>query len=110
MCYGFKHKYYDPVGDKKDDFEVIQTNHVVRFYRVMMARMWSKNTSVNIIWSICEVLDAVPSVKESIPKDAYKDLYCCMHIGDDWEADLDSKQDEYFSDPKVEGVNTTATQ
>ena len=45
-----------------------------------------------------------------MPQDVYKDFYLYMYFIDDcWEVDLDRKWDEYFSDPKVEGVNTTVT-
>ena len=36
IYHGIKPNYYDLVGDKKDDFKVIQTNLVVHFYRVRM--------------------------------------------------------------------------
>ena len=54
-------------------------------------------------------MDSIPSAKELMPQDAYKDLYFFMHFIDDWEADSDNEWDEYFMDPKVESVNTTAT-
>ena len=60
------------------------------------------------MWSVREIFDAVPSVKESMPQDAYKDLYRCMHFVDDWEADTDSEQEEYFMDIKVEAAGETA--
>ena len=89
----FKPKYYGPVGDStKDDFKYIIGDHVVRFYGVMMARIWLNNTSIDNMWLVREILDSVPSVKELMPQDAYKDLYCYMHFVDDWEADSDSKQ------------------
>ena len=83
LYHTFKLKYYNPVGAKKDDFKYIQTNHVTRFYGVMMARIWSNNTSVANMWSVREILDDVPSMKESMPQDAYKDLYGCTHFVDD---------------------------
>ena len=60
------------------------------------------------MWSVRKILGSVPSMKESMPQDAYKDLYCCMHFVDDWGADLDSKWDEYFTDLKVEADDETA--
>ena len=31
MHHGFKSKYYDPMGIKKDDLEFIQVDHVAQF-------------------------------------------------------------------------------
>ena len=107
--HGFKPKYYDSMGDgKKEEFKYITADHVEQFYGVMMARIWSNNSSIETMWSVREILDAVPCVKELMPQDAYKDLYCCMHFVDDWEADSDSEWEEYFMDPKVGGVGSTA--
>ena len=108
--HGYKPKYYDPAGDKKkNEFKYITADHVARFYGVMMARIWSNNTSIDKMWSVREIFDAVPSVKESMPQDAYKDLYCCMHFVDDWGADTNSKWEEYFMDLKVEDDGDTST-
>ena len=66
--HSFKPKYYNPMGDKKDEFnKFIQANHVAQIYGVMMARIWFNNNSVNAKWSVCEILDVVFCVKESIP-------------------------------------------
>ena len=83
-------------------------DHVARFYGVMMARIWSNNFSIDNMWSVREILDAVPCVKEWLPQDAYKGLYRCMHFVDDWEADSDSEWEKYFIDPKVGGDGSTA--
>ena len=32
-----------------------------------------------------ESLDEIGPVKESIPKDAFRDLYRCLHFTDDWD-------------------------
>ena len=109
VYHGFKPKYYDPMGDgKKEEFKYITADHVARFYGVMMARIWSNNSSIETMWSVREILDAVPSVKEAMPQDAYKDLYRCMHFVDDWEGDADTEWEEYFMDPKVEHDGSTA--
>ena len=59
-----------------------------------MASILSNNTSINNMWSVREILDAVPSVKESMPQDAYKDSYYCMHFDGDREVDSNSKWEE----------------
>ena len=111
MHHSFKPKYYDLVGDKNTKLKVIQANHVAcfYFYGVIMVRIWSNNNSINNMWSVCEVLDVVPSVKQYMPQDAYKDFYCCIHCVDDLEVDMDKKLDNYISNLQVEGDNTTAT-
>ena len=98
----FKPKYYDPMGDgKKEELKCSTSDHVAKFYGVMMTRIWLNNTSIDNMWLVHEILDAVPSVKESIPQDAYKDLYRSMNFVDDWEVNSDSEWDEYFMDSKV---------
>ena len=110
MYHGFKPKYYDPMGDgKKEEFKYITADHVARFYGVMMARIWSNNSSIETMWSVREILDAVPCVKESMPQDAYKDLYRCMHYVYDWEGDAESEWEEYFTDQKVGHDDSIAT-
>ena len=53
MYHGFKPKYYDPMGDwKKEEFKYITADHVARFYGVMMARIWSNNSSIETMWSV----------------------------------------------------------
>ena len=53
VYHGFKPKYYDPMGDgKKEEFKYITADHVARFYGVMMARIWSNNSSIETMWSV----------------------------------------------------------
>ena len=90
--HGFKPEYYDLMGDgKKKEYKYITGDHVARFYGVTMARIWSKYTSINNMWSVRKILDTVPSVKELMPQDTYKDFHCCIHFIDNWEADSDSE-------------------
>ena len=85
VYHGFKPKYYDPMGDSKnEEFKYITGDHVARFCGAMMARIWSNNTSIDNTWSVRKLVDTVPFVKESMPQDVYKDLYHCMHFVDDW--------------------------
>ena len=74
-----------------------------------MAKIWSNSTSIDNMWSVCKILDSVPSVTESMPQNASKDLYCYMYFVDDWGVNSDSECNEYFMDTKVRGVGTTAT-
>ena len=43
--------------------------------------------SIKETWSTRESLVAISAVKESMPKDAYIDMYRCMHFSDDWDED-----------------------
>ena len=36
-------------------------------------------------WSTRESLAAIGCVKIAMPKDAYQDMYWCLHFTDDWE-------------------------
>ena len=52
-----------------------------------------------------EPLRAVGSVKEIMPKDAYQDMYWCMHFSDDWEEDRDveegtDERDQFYGNKK----------
>ena len=95
MHCGYKPKYYDLCGEKKDNIcTEVQAHHIAWFYGVMMARIFSSNTSIDTMFSVCECLDSVPCVKEAITQDAYKDLYCCMHFVDDWEADSNEEWED----------------
>ncbi|KAL7527926.1 hypothetical protein ACHAXR_002197 [Thalassiosira sp. AJA248-18] len=54
-------------------------------------------------WCTRESLDAVGAVKESMPKDAYTDMYRCMHFSDDWdEEDGDIPWENVYADVKYE--------
>ena len=66
-------------------------------------RIFSSNTSINKVFSFCKILDSVLCVKEALTQDTYKDLYCCMHFVDDWEADYDEEWQEFFQATKILG-------
>ena len=110
MYHGYKLKYCDPCGQKKNICKEVQANYVACFYGVTMVRIFSNNTSINIIFSVGGCLDAVDydCIKEAITQNEYKDLYHCMYFVDDWEADLDEEWNEFFSDSKVAIDDSTA--
>ncbi len=90
----FKPKYFNPAINL-----TIQADHVARFYGCHMGRMLCGFPSIEETWSTRESFDAVGAVKDSIPKDAYIDMYRCMHFSDDWELE-DEEWDEIFEDKK----------
>ena len=51
--------------------------------------------SIEETWSTQESFDSVGAVKDSIPKDAYIDMYQCMHFSDDLEVE-DEEWDDIF--------------
>ena len=40
-------------------------------------------------------LEAISLLKESMPRDAFKDMYCCMHFTDDFDEEW---SDVYFDE------------
>ena len=101
--YNYRPKYYDPFADRGDFTKEIEGDHVCRLYGVMMARMLSGNISIDKMYSIRKLFDAIGPVKECLPQDAFKDLHQCMHFVDNWEQDTDREWDEFYSDSKVGG-------
>ncbi|KAL7527968.1 hypothetical protein ACHAXR_007787 [Thalassiosira sp. AJA248-18] len=94
----FKPKYYDPTKGN-----TIQPNDVARFYGCHLARMLRGVPSIDETWSTRESLDAVGAVKDSMPKDAYIDMYRCMHFSDDWEEeDGEVPWESIYADEKYE--------
>ena len=89
---GYKPKYYNPMIDRK-----IESHHVARFYGVHMARMLRGFPSMEETWSSREVIDHIAPAAESMPKDAYIDMYRCMHFSDDWEVD-ENGEEAYWED------------
>eukprot|EP00956_Cyclotella_meneghiniana_P033550 scaffold96912_cov61-Cyclotella_meneghiniana.AAC.1 len=98
---GFKPRYYSP-----NTGHTIQAGHLARFYGCHLARMIRGFPSIEATWSTRESLDAIGAAKESMPKDAYIDMYRCMHFSDDWDDDWDmdgeTSWEEIFADPKYE--------
>ena len=74
-----------------------------------MASIFSSNTLINNMFSICKCLDSVPCVKEARTQDAYKDLNHCIHFVDNCEGDSDAEWEEYFHDTKVEVDNAAVS-
>ena len=75
-----------------------------------MGRMLRGFPSIDGTWSTRESLTAIGAVKESMPKDAFQDIYRCMHFSDDWdEEDDDVDWDAVYGDKKV-GPSADAAQ
>jgi hypothetical protein len=63
-----------------------------------MARMIAGFPSIEDTWSTRESLTHIAAVAESMPKDAYIDMYRCMHFSDDWEQNQDGSGETYWKD------------
>ena len=88
----YKPKYFNPLIGKK-----ITADHVTRFYGVHIARMIKGFPTIEETWDTRDSLNHVSSAAESMPKDAFIDIYRCMHFSDDWEPN-ENGEDEYWED------------
>ena len=98
---GYKPRYYK--GDK-----VITGDHVARFYGACLCRMIHGGRSIEQIFSTREIMDAVPSIRESMTKSCLEDLTTCLHYSDDWDPECGSDWDDIYDDPKVPAPPGTA--
>ena len=73
-----------------------------------MIQIFSNSSSTENIFSVCECLDAVATVKESFTQSAYKQICYCMYLVINWEADIDEELSENLDDLKV-GVGDSTT-
>jgi len=99
----WKPRYYDPSVDN-----VILADHVTRFFGSQSSRMLRGFPSINKTWSTRESLDAIGVVKESMPKDAFRDLYRCLHFTDDWEGEEGINWEDKYLDAKYESCPDSA--
>ena len=76
----WKPRYYDPPRN-----HIILAEHVCRFFGCQYTRMLHGFLSIDKTWPTRESLDVIGTVKESMPKDAFRDLYRCLHFTDDWD-------------------------
>jgi hypothetical protein len=106
MLYIIRHKDFRPKHYKPNLGHTIQSHHVARFYGIHMARMIQGFPSIEDTWNTRESLKHVAAAVESMTKDAYTDMYPCMHFSDDWETAEDSSDEIYweelYPDPKYE--------
>ena len=97
----FKPKFYNPKPVDILDKTTIRADHVARFFGCHIARMLRGFPSIDETWSTRESLRSIGAVKDSMPQDAYKDIYRCMHFSDDWEEEEENVAwDSVYDDPK----------
>ncbi len=85
--------YYRPAGGK-----VISADDVARFFGCQLARSLRGNPSIRKTWSTRKLLDAIGTCMECMPKNAFKDIYKCLHFDDDWDEDNDWDGDNKWGD------------
>ncbi|KAL3778367.1 hypothetical protein ACHAW5_008310 [Stephanodiscus triporus] len=93
---------YRPEHVDPFDRKFITANHVARFFGCQLARAIKGLPSVQQCWSTRESLEAIGTVKESMPCGAFSDMQRCMHFADDWDDDDGEVWDDNFSDKKVD--------
>ena len=94
---GFTPKYFDPADEK-----YIQVDHVANFFGCQLAQSLWGNPSIDQCWLTRELLDTIGMCVESMPRNAFKDIYCYMHfVDDDWDVEEGSDDwDETYTDKK----------
>ncbi|KAL3775049.1 hypothetical protein ACHAW5_007513 [Stephanodiscus triporus] len=93
----YRPEHFDPFDGK-----FITANHVARFFGCQLARAAKGLPSVQQCWSTRESLEAIGTVKESMPRGAFSDMQRCMHFADDWDENDGEVWDDKFSDKKVD--------
>jgi hypothetical protein len=76
----WKPRYYKP-----DEGLIILTDHIARFYGCQLARSNDGFPSIDDSWSTRDPLEAIGPLKECMPRDAFRDMYRCMHLNDDFD-------------------------
>ena len=79
---GYIPKYYSPANGK-----CIQANDVARFFGWQVAQSLQGNPSIKRCWLMRESLDAIGTCMESMPKNAFEDMYCCLHFDNNQDVD-----------------------
>jgi hypothetical protein len=89
--------------------DVIEPDHVARFYGATLAKMLMGNRSIEQIFCSREYFNAVIAIQESMPKNALEDLTSCLHYSDDWEPKNNDNWDDVYGDLKVVADSSMAT-
>jgi hypothetical protein len=79
---GWMPKYYHPANGK-----VIVADHVTHFFGCQLAQSLRGNPSINHTWLTRKSLNAIRAYMECMPKNAFEDIYTCLHFDGDWDKD-----------------------
>ena len=88
--------------------DIIQSDHVARFYGTCLAKMLMENQSINQMFCSREYFNAVPPIQASMPKNALEDWTSCLHYSDGWDPRNNDDWDDVYDDPKVVANSGTA--
>ena len=88
-----KPRYYDTPSN-----HIILAEHVCRFFGCQSARILCGFLSIDKTWSARKSLDAIGTVKESMPKVSFRDLYRCIHFTDDWGEEEGDESNNIYLD------------
>jgi hypothetical protein len=93
----WKPRYYKP-----DEGLIILTDHIARFYGCQLARSNDGFPSIDDSWSTRDPLDleAIGPAKECMPRDAFRDMYRCMHFNDDFDEESPDEWSDVYFDKK----------
>jgi hypothetical protein len=64
--------------------KVISADDGARFFGCQLALSLRRNPSIQRTWSTHESLNAIGTCMECKPKNAFQDIYTCLHFDDDW--------------------------
>ena len=94
LSHSWKPPYYKP-----DEDIIILTDHITCFYGCWLAQLNNGFSSIDDSWSTRDPLETIGPLKESMPPDAFRDMYRCMHFTDDFDKEsLDEWSDVYFDE------------
>jgi hypothetical protein len=68
---------------------------------------FERQSLIERCWLTWESLDAIGTCMESIPKNAFEDIYSCLHFNDDWD-DREEWEDNRYTDGKMYSPDGTA--
>ena len=91
----WKPRYYKP-----DEGLIILTDHIARFYGCQLARSNDGFPSIDDSWSTRDPLEAIGPLKECMPRDAFRDMYRCMHFNDDFDEESPDEWSDVYFDKK----------
>jgi hypothetical protein len=79
-----RNREYKPERYNPFDRKLITADNVARFFGCQLAHAIKGLPLVMNCWSMRESLNAIGTVKESMPRGAFSDMQQCMHFADDW--------------------------
>ncbi len=82
MNQGWKPRWFDPNGGN-----VILLDHVARIYGCQQCRLIRGFPLVDNSWLTPCPIDAIAPRKECMPRDAFSDMYRCIHFLDNFHDD-----------------------